>query len=286
MKPEKILGLLEESRQHHILRHYHGLSPAKKKNLLRDLQGLDLKLVFDLYEKFSAGGEVGRTSQEICPAPIVNLSGSPEEIAAREQARQLGETLIRENKVALLIVAGGQGSRLGFEGPKGKFPVTPVKKKSLFQLFGEAVKAISLRYEALIPLLIMTSQENRQETQQFFETHNFFGLNRGTVYFLEQEMLPTLTPEGRLILADDTHLLVNPDGHGGSLKAFYKSGLLAKLIQKGFTELFYFQVDNPLVRIADPVFIGHHKREGAEISTKVVRRREPEEKVGIYGDPP
>ena len=283
MKPEKILGLLEESRQHHILRHYHGLSPAKKKNLLRDLQGLDLKLVFDLYEKFSAGGEVGRTSQEICPAPIVNLSGTPEEIAAREQARQLGETLIRENKVALLIVAGGQGSRLGFEGPKGKFPVTPVKKKSLFQLFGEAVKAISLRYEALIPLLIMTSQENRQETQQFFETHNFFGLNRGTVYFLEQEMLPTLTPEGRLILADDTHLLVNPDGHGGSLKAFYKSGLLEKLIQKGFTELFYFQVDNPLVRIADPVFIGHHKREGAEISTKVVRRREPEEKVGIYG---
>jgi len=283
MKPEENLGLLEENRQHYILRHYHGLSPEKKKSFLRDLHGLDLKLVFDLHKKFSAEGGIGRPFQEICPAPIVNIPRTPPEIGAREEANRLGERLIRGNQVAILIVAGGQGSRLGFEGPKGKFPITPVKKKSLFQLFVETAKAISLRYEALIPLLIMTSQENRQESQQFFEFHNFFGLNGDTVYFFEQEMLPTLTPEGQLILADDTHLLVNPDGHGGSLKALYESGLLENLIQQGFTELFYSQVDNPLVRIADPVFIGHHKREGAEISTKVVRRREPEEKVGIYG---
>jgi len=283
MKPEENLGLLEENRQHYILRHYHGLSPEKKKSFLRDLHGLDLKLVFDLHKKFSAKSGIGRPFQDICPAPIINIPKTPPEIGAREEANRLGERLIRGNQVAIVIVAGGQGSRLGFEGPKGKFPITPVKKKSLFQLLAEAAKAISLRYEALIPLLIMTSRENRQETQQFFEFHNFFGLNGDTVYFFEQEMLPTLTPEGQLILADDTHLLVNPDGHGGSLKALYESGLLENLIQQGFTELFYSQVDNPLVRIADPVFIGHHKREGAEISTKVVRRREPEEKVGIYG---
>ena len=283
MNLEEIFGLLEQNRQQHILRHFHGLSPEKKKSFLRNLQGLDLKFIFDLHKKFSAEGGLGRPFQEICPAPIVNIPRVPAEIAAREEACQLGERLIRENQVAALLVAGGQGSRLGFEGPKGKFRITPVKKKTLFQLFAEAAKAISLRYQALIPLLIMTSPENRQETQQFFESHNFFGLNGDTVSFFEQEMLPTLTPEGQLILADDTHLLVNPDGHGGSLKALHKSGLLEKLIQKGFTELFYFQVDNPLVRIADPVFIGHHKREGAEISTKVVRRRQPEEKVGIYG---
>jgi UDP-N-acetylglucosamine/UDP-N-acetylgalactosamine diphosphorylase len=283
MRAEEILGLLEQNRQQHILRHYHGLSPEKKKSFLRDLQGLDLKLIFDLHKKFSAEGNTGRPFQEICPAPIVNIPGAPAEIRAREEARQLGERLIRENQVALLIVAGGQGSRLGFEGPKGKFGITPVKKKSLFQLFAEATKAISLRYHARIPLLIMTSPGNRQETRQFFESHNSFGLDGDTVHFFEQEMLPTLTPDGQLILRDDMHLLVNPDGHGGSLKALHKSGLLEKLIQKGYTELFYFQVDNPLVRIADPVFIGHHKREGAEISTKVVRRREPEEKVGIYG---
>jgi UDP-N-acetylglucosamine/UDP-N-acetylgalactosamine diphosphorylase len=283
MQREEILSLLKGYGQHHILRHYHGLSPEKKKSFLRELKGLDLRLVFDLHKKFSLKSGTGRTFQEIGPARIVAIPRAPAEIAAREEARQLGESLIRQNQVAILIVAGGQGSRLGFEGPKGKFPITPVKKKSLFQLFAEAVKAISLRYQALIPLLIMTSQENRQETQQFFRSHNFFGLNSDTVYFFEQEMLPTLTPEGQLILRDDTHLLVNPDGHGGSLKALYRSGLLEKLTQKGFTELFYCQVDNPLVRIADPVFIGHHKKEGAEISTKVVRRRDPEEKVGIYG---
>ena len=283
MKPEEIFDLLEQNQQPHILRHYHGLSPEKKKSFLRNLQGLDVKLIFDLHKKFSAEGVIERPFQEICPAPIVNIPRTPAEIAAREDARQLGERLIRGNQVALLIVAGGQGSRLGFEGPKGKFPITPVEKKSLFQLFAEAAKAISLRYQALIPLLIMTSRENRQETQKFFESHNFFGLGGNNICFFEQEMLPTLTPEGQLVLADDTHLLANPDGHGGSLKALHRSGLLEKLIQKGFTELFYFQVDNPLVRIADPVFIGHHKREGAEISTKVVRRRKPEEKVGIYG---
>jgi UDP-N-acetylglucosamine/UDP-N-acetylgalactosamine diphosphorylase len=283
MQREEILSLLKEYGQHHILRHYHGLSPEKKKSFLRVLKGLDLKLVFDLHKKFSLESGIGRPFQDISPAPIVNIPRARAEIAARGEARQLGESLIRGNQVAILIVAGGQGSRLGFEGPKGKFPITPVKKKSLFQLFAEAVKALSLRYQGLLPLLIMTSRENRQETQQFFESHNFFGLNGDAVYFFEQEMLPTLTPEGQLILRDDTHLLVNPDGHGGSLKAFYKSGLLENLTQKGFTELFYCQVDNPLVRIADPVFIGHHKREGAEISTKIVRRRDPEEKVGIYG---
>ena len=283
MQREEILSLLKEYGQHHILRHYHGLSAEKKRGFLRDLKGLDLKAVFDLHMKFSLESGIGRPFQDVCSAPIVTIPRAPAEIAAREEVRLLGESLIRENQVAVLIVAGGQGSRLGFEGPKGKFPITPVQKKSLFQLFAEAVKAISLRYQGLLPLLIMASRENRQETTQFFESHRFFGLNGDAVYFFEQEMLPTLTPEGQLILGDDTHLLVNPDGHGGSLKALYKSGLLENLTQKGFTELFYCQVDNPLVKIADPVFIGHHKREGAEISTKVVRRRDPEEKVGIYG---
>ena len=283
MSQEEILNLLDKYGQRRILSHYQSLNPEKKKNFLKNLQGMDLKLVFDLYQKFSKGGDIERPFQEICPAPILNIPRTSAEIAAREQARRLGERMIEENQMAVLIVAGGQGSRLGFEGPKGKFLITPVKKKSLFQLFAEAVKSISLRYHAVIPLLIMASQENRQETQQFFESHNFFGLSGDTVYFFEQEMLPTVTPGGQFILRDDTHLLVNPDGHGGSLKALHKSGLLEHLIRKGFTELSYCQVDNPLVKIADPVFIGHHKMAGAEISTKVVRRRDPEEKVGIYG---
>ena len=283
MSQEEIFNFLQKHNQQHILDHYQGLNLEKKNDFLRELQGLDLAIVFHLYEKFSKEGDTPRLFYDISPASILTLPKTRREVAEREEARLVGERLIRENRVAVLIVAGGQGSRLGFAGAKGKFLISPVKKKSLFQLFVESVRAISLRYQAVVPLLIMTSQENRQETGQFFEFNNFFGLDPDSVYFFDQEMLPTITPEGNLILRDDTHLLVNPDGHGGSLKALYKSGLLKNLTGKGFSELFYCQVDNPLVKIADPVFLGFHRIAESEISTKVVRRRDPEERVGVYG---
>lgn len=213
---------------------------------------------------------------------MIPLPWTPEENRERQEAHLLGESLIRKSQVAVLIVAGGQSTRLGFPGPKGKFPVSPVRQKPLFQLFAESVRAISARYRATIPLLIMTSEENREETQDFFAAHQFFGMDSSTVFFFTQAMLPTLAPDGKLLLKDPCHLLTNPDGHGGSLKAFHASGLLAHLMARGVSELFYCQVDNPLVKIADPAFIGTHRRMGAEISTKIVRRHNLEEKVGIY----
>ncbi len=280
---EEIFRHLEKYGQQHILHHYQGLPPQEKNDFLGELQGLDLAIVFQLYEKFSKERDDSRLFYDISPAPILALPKTRREKEERDEARLVGERLIRENRVAVLIVAGGQGTRLGFAGAKGKFLISPVKKKSLFQILAESVRAISLRYQAMIPLLIMTSQENRQETQQFFESNNFFGLDANNLYFFDQEMVPTITPGGKLILSDDTHLVANPDGHGGSLKALYQSGLLGNLTAKGFSELFYCQVDNPLVKIADPVFIGHHRMEESEISTKVVRRRDPEERVGVYG---
>ena len=283
MGRETIFHLLEKHRQYYIREHYQHLNSEKKNDFLKELQKLNLPLVFTLHDKFSKDKNSTLSFDNIDVAPIITLPGTPQEKTWREEARLLGESLIRKNQVAVLIVAGGQGSRLGIAGPKGRFPVSPVKKKSLFQLFAESVKSLSFRYRATIPLLIMTSEENGEETRQFFEFNNFFGLGGENVYFFEQEMLPTLTPEGHLILRDDTHLLVNPDGHGGSLKALHESGLLESLTRKGYSELFFCQVDNPLVKIADPVFIGYHRMEGSEFSTKVVRRRDLEEKVGIYG---
>ena len=283
MSREKIFHLLEKYRQDHILQHSQRLDSEKKNDFLKELKKLDLALAFELHRKFSKDKNSSRSLKNIGAAPVIILPGTPQEKNRREEARVLGESLIRKNQVAVLIVAGGQGSRLGIAGPKGKFPVSPVKKKSLFQLFAESVKSLSLRYRAMIPLFIMTSEENGEETRQFFEFNNYFGLDGDYIYFFEQGMLPTLTREGHLILRDDTHLLVNPDGHGGSLKALHESGLLESLTRKGFSELFFCQVDNPLVKIADPVFIGHHRMEGSEFSTKVVRRRDLEEKVGIYG---
>jgi UDP-N-acetylglucosamine/UDP-N-acetylgalactosamine diphosphorylase len=146
----------------------------------------------------------------------------------------------------------------------------------------EALKTMSTRYGATIPLLIMTSRENDQETRAYFKTSQHFGVDPHNIHFFPQGMLPTITPSGQLILKDETRLFTNPDGHGGSLKALHDSGLLDRLLSKGYTDLFYCQVDNPLVKMVDPVFLGYHRMARAEISTKVVRRTNIEEKVGVY----
>jgi UDP-N-acetylglucosamine/UDP-N-acetylgalactosamine diphosphorylase len=283
MDSQSILDLLERHGQPHILGHVQRLSPEKREVFCRNLARLNLPLAFQLYGEFS-GQKGSRTDlSSIGPAPIISIPKTPEEIQRREKAIHLGEALIRGNQVAVLIVAGGQGTRLGFPGPKGFFPISPVKKKPLFQLFAESIQALSTRYRAGMPLLVMTSQENREETETFFESRGFFGLPKSQVHFFCQGMLPTLTPGGKLILGDETSLLANPDGHGGSLKALYESGLAGRLKGQGVSEIFYCQVDNPLAKIADPAFIGYHRQEGADISTKVVRRQNLEEKVGIYG---
>ena len=282
MDTAQFLSLLQEFRQNHILDHFRKLDSGQQEKLLREAGELDLPLVFDLFRLHSRDPKAEKGIGKISPAPVIGIPKTPEDFQGREKARVLGESLLRGGKVAVLIVAGGQGSRLGFEGPKGNFPLSPLRKKPLFQLFAEAVKALCRRYEVEIPLVIMTSKENEAETRRFFEEKRCWGL-ASPVYFFSQAMLPTLTLEGNLILSDETNFLANPDGHGGSLKAFYESGMLSKLRKRGYTELFYCQVDNPLVKIADPVFLGYHRLAEAEISTKVVRRRDPDEKVGIYG---
>ncbi len=250
--------------------------------MLREAQKLDLPLVFDLFRLHSSDRKAQKNIGEISPAPIIGIPKTAEDIRRLEKARLIGESLLRDGKVAVLIVAGGQGSRLGFDGPKGKFPVSPLVNKPLFRLFAEALKALCLRYKVDIPLVLMTSKENEEETKGFFKENHFWGL-APHVHFFSQGMLPTLTPDGRLILSEATHFLANPDGHGGSLKAFRESGLLSKLQKEGYSQLFYCQVDNPIVKMADPVFLGYHQMAEAEISTKVVRRQSPDEKVGIYG---
>lgn len=282
MTRAETIDFLREHNQHHIIQHYQRLNPDKQDIFRRNLEGLDLPLIFKLHQEFFGKNTSAHIPCDIQPAPIITVPKTPSEVVFWEKDCVEGETLLRENRVAVLVVAGGQGSRFGFEGPKGIFPVSPVKKKSLFQLFSETVVALNRRYRTAIPLLIMTSRENDRTVKDFFRAHYFFGLDSGAVFFFTQEMLPTITADGNLILKDETHLFANPDGHGGSLKALHKSGLLSMLVQKGFSDLFYCQVDNPLVKIADPVFLGYHRMAESEFSLKVLRRRNAAEKIGVY----
>jgi len=279
---QELLRVLDQFDQPHIMEHYQSLSPHQRTVFLEANSALDFSLAFKLYRDFCKPANSERIPSVIRPPRVIPLpedAGSKGDVAG---ARTIGESLIKRQKVAVLIVAGGQGSRLGFEGPKGTFPLSPVKAKTLFQLFAEQVKALSDRFSATIPLLIMTSNDNHDDTVQFFRKNACFGLSPQAVHFFSQGVLPAVSPQGKLILRDEVHLYTSPNGHGGSLKALSDSGLLAQLTGAGYEELFYCQVDNPLVRIADPVFLGYHRLADSEVSTKVVRRRSVEEKVGVY----
>lgn len=282
MNKNSFLRSLRTYNQTHIIDHFNALPQNMQSRFIKNNADLDLELVYSLHKECIQTKETLSLTGEIKPANIIHLPKTQDEKKYQYEARLIGESLISHEKVAVLIVAGGQGVRLGHDKPKGTFPISPVMNKTLFHLFSEQVKALSVRYNARIPLLIMTSHENHDETVAFFSNYNFFGLNKENVYFFQQGMMPTITPGGQLLLKDEANLFVNPDGHGGSLKALYKTGHLETLIKQGFSELFYCQVDNPLLKIADPVFLGYHALARAECSTKVVRRKNIEEKVGVY----
>lgn len=282
MGSNSFLGKLKKYKQKDIIHHFNTLPQNLQSNFIENNSNLDLELAFSLHKDClqSKGSLV--IAGEIKPANVISQPRSLAGKKSHQTAKLVGESLISREKVAILIVAGGQGVRLGHNKPKGTFPITPVMNKTLFHLFSDQVRALSYRYNARIPLLVMTSHENHDDTVSFFENFDFFGLDKNFVFFFQQGMLPTITPDGNLLLKDDTNLYTNPDGHGGSLMALYKSGHLSSLMDLGFTELFYCQVDNPLLKIADPIFLGYHSLAKADCSTKVVRRNNIEEKVGVY----
>ena len=235
MQKEDLLELFSAYKQDDIIEYYKGLTPHEETLFLTNLEGLDFKLVFELHKKFSLGdcAPFSEESMTISPAPVIAIPETDKEKEQEQKAKQAGETLLRNGKVAVLIVAGGQGSRLGFEGPKGIYKISPVQQKSLFQLFAEQIKALSKRHSTRIPLLIMTSEENHNETIRFFENNDYFCLGKETLYFFQQDRLPAITPDGKLVLQNNSRLFTNPNGHGGSLKALYDSGVLEILLKEG-----------------------------------------------------
>jgi UDP-N-acetylglucosamine/UDP-N-acetylgalactosamine diphosphorylase len=276
---------MEEIGQEHLFAFWEKRPEAMRQRLLDDLASLHPAMVQEL-RRFITEPDAGGVSRvgmgaapeaELAPAPYVTLSDSRRDAAAREA----GEEEIRRGRAAFLTVAGGQGSRLGFDGPKGMFPVTPLRKLTLFALFAEKLLAARRWYGTDIPWLIMTGPQNHQATVEYFESEKWFDLGRDTVRLFVQGSLPSFSPEGRLIMAPDGGLLFNPNGHGGVIEALRQSGSLAAMREQRVEHLFYFQVDNPLVRVPDPVFLGFHCRARSRISAKVVEKAYPEEKLGI-----
>jgi UDP-N-acetylglucosamine/UDP-N-acetylgalactosamine diphosphorylase len=197
-------------------------------------------------------------------------------------AQKRGEDLLRAGKVGAFLVAGGQGTRLGYDGPKGEYPVTPIKSKPLFQVFAEQLTAYSRDFGKPVPWYVMTSTVNDAATREFFRKNAFFGYNQADVVFFQQGMMPAFSMDGKLLLAERDSLALSPDGHGGSLRALQVSGALADMRRRGVEHLSYFQVDNPLVHCVDPLFLGLHDLTGSEMSSKTVSKAGALEKVGNF----
>jgi UDP-N-acetylglucosamine/UDP-N-acetylgalactosamine diphosphorylase len=268
-------GLLDRRGQGHVLRFWPQLNEAQRTALLGQIQTLDFA-VLDEMKRLLNGKAAAAGVAAIEPAPVVAPDG-----ALQAAGRAEGEAALRAGKVGVLLVAGGQGSRLGFEGPKGIFPVGPISKAPLFEIHCRKVLALERRYRTRVPFYIMTSDSNDADTRAFFAEHAYFGLSPQRVTFFKQGMWPAMDAEGRLILERPGHLFMGPDGHGGILSALKARGAMDDMAKRGLETLFYFQVDNPLVDVADPVFVGLHRKNKADVSVKVCAKRDPEEGLGV-----
>lgn len=276
-------AILSTRGQQHALRWWPELTENQRIALLDDLESIPWDLLDGLIQSHVLGSPATAPATRFKPAIIHPHQPAPDQQALYSQAMVTGEALLRDAKVAAFTVAGGQGTRLGFDGPKGALPVTPVGNRSLFELFAQMIRSASVRYGSatgVIPWYVMTSRTNHDETVAFFEKHNRFGLPGDAIQFFQQRMLPALDFNGRLLLEAKHRIALAPDGHGGSLTALHRSGALADMQGRGIEVISYFQVDNPLVKPFDPLFLGLHAQTGSEMSTKVAKKADDLEHVG------
>jgi UDP-N-acetylglucosamine/UDP-N-acetylgalactosamine diphosphorylase len=274
---DEVIERVYRFNQEHVFKYWDKLLDSEKIELLKDLSAVNFQLLKQIYSHCSDEEKV-----EFSPAPFIPIPVNEYDKKVFDDATEAGKAHIKDGKVAAFLVAGGQGSRLGYDGPKGKFPIGPVSGKTLFHFHAEKIKASEKKYGTTIPFLIMTSRDNHTDTEIFFKKQNFFGLDPANVHLFPQTMIPSLDLEGKLILSETNRIFMNPDGHGGSLTALRTSGALKKLQELKIETLSYFQVDNPLVKIIDPVFIGFHVMNQADISSKALKKLYPEEKTGIF----
>ena len=278
MNRETAFARLEAHGQEHVLRFWDRLDAGQREALLGQVATLELTAV-DRMRGLLTSEPAMRSGEAMDPAPVIHLEGGE-----AQQARAVGERLLREGKVGVILVAGGQGSRLGYDGPKGAYAIGAVSGASLFFFHMRKVLALEQRFDTQIPVYIMTSEANDATTRARFEAEAYFGLDPSRVFFFTQGMWPALDADGRIILDAPGHIFMGPDGHGGTLAALKREGMLDDMRSRGLSTLFYFQVDNPLVEVADPAFLGIHTERGADISLKVCAKRDAAEGLGVVVD--
>jgi len=273
---ENARQILKKIGQEHLLAFWDQLDKRQRAALLNDIDRLPFDELHALARLAALDHHAGLPDAELQPPKV----DKPDHLDPATIER--GRRLIAEGKVAAFTVAGGQGTRLGFDGPKGAFPISPVKNKPLFQLFAESLRATDDRYKCRTPWYVMTSPANHDQTRACFRENNHFGLPPDQVIFFQQGVMPVFDPAGKILLDQHHRVALAPDGHGGSLLALARTGMLADMKRRGIEHISYFQVDNPLVRCVDPRFIGLHDERRSDMSSKALPKADDFERVGHF----
>lgn len=279
-KYEEIKEILKKNNQEQLLVCYDKLNTEGKEKLLNQISDIDFKQINTLYENTKNNKNTNSKDDLIEPIDYVDESKLTEE--EYNNYKNVGENIIKTKKLAVLTVAGGQGTRLGFKGPKGKYDIGLDTHESLFELICKPLKEANKKYGVIIPWYIMTSNENNEETVSFFKENNYFGYPEKEVKFFIQGEIPMISEDGKILVNEEGFVKLAADGHGGVFKSMVRSGVLKDLNDRNVDWLVIGPVDNPLINMADPIFLGVTASKNCMAAGKSVVKANPEERVGVF----
>jgi len=264
---------LEQYGQGHVFQYYDELSDRERNELIEQIEGTDME-VLSLYgqkEKLPKKGNV-------TPLAAMQLDEIEKN---REHYFNMGCSALKNGRIGAVLLAGGMGTRLGSDAPKGMYDIGITREVYIFERIIQNLFNVVEQVGAYIHLFIMTSDKNHEQTLHFFEEKNYFGYNREYVTFFKQDMAPAVDYQGKILMESKSKMSTSPNGNGGWFTSIIRNGLLNKIHQKGIEFLNVFAVDNVLQRIADPVFIGAVLEKNCAVGAKVVKKAAPDEKVGV-----
>jgi len=279
---------LRSAGQEHLLDFWVELKPEQQAKLAEQIEAIDLKLIQSLYRGDVDQPDWAALSRRATPPPAKRLAerqaGIPGELGCTDaEAIERGAAALRAGQVGVLLTAGGQGSRLGFPLPKSLYPIGPLSSATLLQIHIEKVRATAARYGVAIPLYLMTSPATHDDTVRFLKENGNFGIADDDLVVFCQGTMPAVDIEtGKLLLAEKDQLFRSPDGHGGTVAALETSGAIRHMQARGVEQLFYLQVDNPLVPIGDPALIGYHLLADSELTSLTIAKQDPYDKLGNF----
>jgi UDP-N-acetylglucosamine/UDP-N-acetylgalactosamine diphosphorylase len=280
MTKDQLLATVRPYGQEHLLAFWEQLDADQRESLARQIEAIDFALIRRLYRLRRRQEDVRELAARAVPPPAFRLDAAANPFTSQQASQRASEALAA-GQLGAILVAGGQGTRLGFDQPKGMFPIGSLSDKTLFQIHCEKIVAAGRRYGVRIPLYLMTSPATHQQTAAFFAAHQRFGLSEDDLRIFCQGTMPAVeAATGRVLLEAPGRIAASPDGHGGTLAALARSGELDDIERRGIRHLFYFQVDNPLVDICGREFVGYHLLAGSEFSTQVIAKRDPLDRVG------